>query len=94
MTHSGVRATHGDMAAVRTKSLRVGSPVHRRRVTDREPADVIRLRKLEAKVTRVLAAVEDELDYRLADARWQNHLKNKTRLYTPEEAKRELGLSA
>ena len=82
------------MAAVRTKSLRVTTLAPRRRAASRDPSGLNRLRKLEAKVARMLAAVEDELDYRLADARWQNHLKNKTRLYTPEEAKRELGLSA
>ncbi len=80
------------MAAVRTKSLRV-TTASARRAAGRDSSSVNRLRRLEARVARALAAVEDELDYRLADARWQNHLKNQTRLYTPEEVKRDLGLS-
>ena len=56
--------------------------------------DDAKLARLAALVDQVREAVEDELDYRLADARWQHHLKHKTRLYTPEESKRELGLSA
>jgi len=51
-----------------------------------------KLARLEALVARVQEAVEDELDYRLADARWQHHLKHKTRLSTGEEVWRGLGL--
>lgn len=43
-------------------------------------------------VDKIHEAKEDELDYRVADAAWQRHLKLKTKLYIPEEAKRELGL--
>ncbi len=56
--------------------------------------DDAKLIRLAALVEQVREAVEDELDYRLADARWQDHVRHKTRLYTPEEAKRELGLPA
>jgi hypothetical protein len=54
--------------------------------------DDAKLARLEALVARVQEAVEDEVDYRLADARWQNHLQNKTRLLTGEEVWRGLGL--
>lgn len=80
------------MAVVRTKTLRVTSQASRRRASRRDPTDVSRLRKLEARVARTLVAVEDELDYRIAVARWENHLKKKTKLFTGEEVWRELGL--
>lgn len=51
-----------------------------------------KLTRLAAMVEEVREAVEVELDYRIADAAWQRHLKLKTKPYTPEEAKRELGL--
>jgi uncharacterized protein (DUF1778 family) len=54
--------------------------------------DDARLTRLEHLAASLHEAVEDELDYRLADARWQHHLKHKTRLFTGEEVWRELGL--
>ena len=51
-----------------------------------------RLTRLAAMVKRVHEAIEDELDYRLADARWQHHLKHKTRLLTGQEVWRGVGL--
>jgi uncharacterized protein (DUF1778 family) len=51
-----------------------------------------KLARLEALVARVHEAVEDELDYRLADAAWQRHVKSGSRLYSSDEIKRELGL--
>ena len=54
--------------------------------------DDTKLDRLAVLVEQVRAAVEDELDYRLAASRWQHHVKHKTRLYTSEEVKRELGL--
>ena len=57
-------------------------------------ADDAKLVRLAALVEQVREAVEDELDVRLAESRWGQHLKHKTRLYTPEEVKRELGLPA
>lgn len=94
------------MAAVRPKSLHVGSTVKRRRKvgartfvttssaarTGNGSADMARLKRLEAKVAHALVAVEDEIDYRVATARWENHVKKKTRLLTGEEVWRELGL--
>jgi uncharacterized protein (DUF1778 family) len=55
-------------------------------------ADDAKLIRLEAAVARLHEAVEDELDYRTADAAWQHHLKHKTRLYTSAEVRHELGL--
>ena len=51
-----------------------------------------KLARLAALVEQIREAVEDEIDYRSAAARWQHHLKHKTRLYTSDEVKRELGL--
>jgi|ERR1035438_3572988 hypothetical protein len=55
-------------------------------------SDDTKLLRLESLAAGLLAAVEDERDYRTASSRWESHEKNGTRLYTPEEAKRELGL--
>ena len=54
--------------------------------------DAVKLARLAATVEQVREAVEDELDYRIADARWQHHLKHKTRLLTGQEVWREPGL--
>jgi len=51
------------------------------------------LARLEAMARTLLDAIEDERDYRLASESWKNHIKNRTRLFTGEELKRELGLS-
>jgi len=56
------------------------------------PTDDDKLSRLAALVEQLREAVENEIDYRIADTAWKRHLKEKTRLYTPEEAKRELGL--
>jgi hypothetical protein len=55
-------------------------------------SDDAKLLRLENLAAGLLAAVEDERDYRTASSRWESHVKNRTKLYTPEEAKRELGL--
>jgi hypothetical protein len=55
-------------------------------------SDDAKLLRLENLAAGLLAAVEDERDYRTASSRWESHEKNGTRLYTPVEAKRELGL--
>lgn len=57
-------------------------------------SDDAKLARLEGLAASLLEAVEDERDARIADARWEKHLKNKTRLYTGEEVWRELGLPA
>jgi hypothetical protein len=51
------------------------------------------LARLEQMARALLDAIEEERDYRLASESWKNHLSNKTRLYTGEEFKRDLGLS-
>jgi predicted DNA-binding protein len=57
-----------------------------------DTTDDVKLARLEALVARVHEAVEDELDYRTAVARWDHHVKHKTPLYTGEEVWRGLGL--
>jgi hypothetical protein len=90
---SPLRARHASgMAAVRPKSLRLASVATHRRGVSRNPAGVNRLKRLEAKVGRALVAVENEIDYRVAVSRWENHLRKKTKLLTGEEVWRELGL--
>ena len=51
-----------------------------------------KLARLEALVTAAREAVEDEIDYRAVTAAWERHVKSGSKLYTAEEAKRELGL--
>jgi hypothetical protein len=51
------------------------------------------LARLEEMAKTLLDAIEDERDYRMASENWDNHIRNKTRLYTGEELKCELGLS-
>jgi hypothetical protein len=55
-------------------------------------SDDAKLLRLENLAASLLAAVEDERDYRAATSRWENHVKTGSKLYSPEEAKRELGL--
>ena len=54
--------------------------------------DDARLDRLEALVEAARQAVEDEVDYRTVAAAWAKHVESGSRLYTAEEAKRELGL--
>lgn len=51
-----------------------------------------RLDKLDRISAALREAVEDVIDARDAAVAWDRHVKNKSRLYTPEEARRELGL--
>jgi hypothetical protein len=52
------------------------------------------LARIQQLARSLLEAVENERDYRLASGRWEKHLRNRTRLYTGAEIKRELGLPA
>lgn len=52
-----------------------------------------RLARLEKLAATLREAVEDEIDARDAEAAWAKHTVDKTRLYTGEEVRRELGLS-
>lgn len=56
------------------------------------PSDVTRLARLEKATAAMLAAVEDELDYRLATAAWDRHVKSGEKLLKPGEVWRELGV--
>jgi predicted transcriptional regulator len=79
-------------ALARKRGLSPAAYIKRAALAGPAPSDISRLSLLEKTTAALLEAVEDELDARVADARWENHLKNKTRLYTSEEVKRELGL--
>lgn len=80
-------------ALARKRGLTPAAYIKRAALAGPAPSDITRLSRLEKATAAILEAVEDELDARVADARWENHLKHKTRLYTSEELKRELGLS-
>lgn len=59
---------------------------------DAAPDDA-KLARLERVAAALHAAVADEIDFRLADARWQHHLAHQTRLLTGNEAWRKLRLT-
>ncbi len=81
-------------ALARKRGLTPAAYIKRAALAGPTPSDLARLSRLEKVTAAVLEAVENELDARVADARWENHLKNKTKLYTGEEVWRELGLPA
>lgn len=81
-------------AAARKRGLSPAAYIKRAALAGPASSDIAKLSRLEKLTFAVLEAVEDELDYRVAVSRWDNHVKNKTRLYTGEEVKRELGLPA
>jgi hypothetical protein len=53
--------------------------------------DDAKLARLERVAAALHAAVAEEIDFRLADSRWQHHLTHQTLLLTGEQAWRELG---
>lgn len=79
-------------ALARKKGLSPATYIKRAALAGSPASDISRLSRLEKATAAVLAAVEDELDYRVAVARWENHLKHKTRLLTGEEVWRGLGV--
>jgi hypothetical protein len=79
-------------ALARKRGLSPAAYIKRAALAGPAPSDVSRLSRLEKAVAAVLEAVEDELDARVGDARWENHVRNKTRLLTGEEVWRELGV--
>jgi hypothetical protein len=79
-------------AAARKRGISPAAYIKRAALRGINASDDTNLVRLERLAASLLAAVEDERDYRTAAARWESHMQNGTRLYTPEEAKRELGL--
>ena len=55
-------------------------------------SDDAKLARLEGLAASVLNAVEDEIDYRIATAAWERHVKSGAKLLKPEEVWRELGV--
>ena len=76
----------------RKRGLSPAAYIKRAALAGPAPSGISRLTRLEKVTAAVLTAVEDELDYRVAVTRWENHVKHKTKLYTGEEVWRELGL--
>ena len=79
-------------AAARKRGMSPAAYIKRAALEGVGQSDDTKLLRLECLAAGLLAAIEDERDYRTASSRWESHEKNKTRLYTPEEAKRELGI--
>ena len=79
-------------AFARKRGLSPAAYIKRAALAGPAPSDISRLARLEKATASILEAVEDELDYRVAVSRWENHVKNKTRLLTGEEVWRELGV--
>ena len=79
-------------AAARKRGISVAAFIKRAALGAGIKTPDVSLARLEKMAKTLLDAIEDERDYRLASESWENHLGNKTRLYTGEELKRELGL--
>jgi predicted DNA-binding protein len=79
-------------AAARKRGISPAAYIKRAALEGVGQSDDAKLLRLESLAAGLLAAVEDERDYRTASSRWESHRKGGTKLYTPEEAKRELGL--
>jgi len=80
-------------AAARRRGLSPSAYIKRAALESAEAApDDAKLARLAALVEEIRAAVEDELDYRTAAAAWNRHRRDKTRLLTGDEVRRELGL--
>ncbi len=81
-------------AAARRRGLTPAAYIKKAALEGVGQSDDLKLARLEKLAAGLLEAVEDERDARIGDARWERHLKQKTRLYTGEEVWRELGLQA
>lgn len=79
-------------AAARRRGMTPAAYIKKAALDGVAGADDGRLAKLEKMAAELREAVEDERDYRIAEERWENHVKNKTKLFTGEEVRRELGL--
>jgi hypothetical protein len=79
-------------AAARKHGLTVAAFIKRAALGAGTQAPDAGLARLEKMAQTLLEAIEDERDYRMAVESWDNHRRNKTRLYTGEELKGELGL--
>ncbi len=72
-------------ALARKRGLSPAAYIKRAALADPAPTDDAKLAKLEKLAASLLEAVEDELDVKLGDARWEKHLAGKSRLLTREE---------
>ena len=72
-------------AAARQRGLSPAAYIKRAALAEPVKSGDAKFARLERIAGALLEAVEDERDYRLAAARWENHVKNNTRLLTREE---------
>jgi len=79
-------------ALARKRGLSPAAYIKRAALAGPPASDISRLSRLEKATAAVLEAVEDELDYRVAVAAWDRHVKSGSRLLKPEEVWRELGV--
>ncbi len=76
----------------RKRGLSPAAYIKRAALAGPAPSDISRLARLEKATAAILEAVEDELDYRVAVASWDRHVKSGAKLLRPEEVWRELGV--
>ncbi len=79
-------------SAARKRGLTITAYIKRAALEGAAAPAEDRLTRLEQLAATLREAVEDEVDAREAEAAWAKHTANKTRLYTAEAARRELGL--
>ncbi len=68
----------------RKRGLSPAAYIKKAALEDRDRSDISRLARLEKATAAVLEAVEDELDARIGDARWEKYLAGKSRLLSRE----------
>ncbi len=79
-------------ALARKRGLTPAAYIKRAALAGPAPSDISRLARLEKATAAILAAVEDEIDYRVVAATWDRHVKSGARLLKPVEVWRELGV--
>lgn len=79
-------------AAARKRGLSPAAYIKRAALAGSASSDLARLSRLEKLTAAILEAVEDELDYHVAVAAWDRHVKSGAKLLKPEDVWRELGV--
>lgn len=79
-------------SAARKRGLSPTAYIKRTALEGAAAPAVDRLARLEKLAATLREAVEDEIDAREAEAAWAKHASGKTRLYSGEEIRLELGL--
>ena len=72
-------------ALARKRGLSPAAYIKKAALAGPDRSDISRLSRLEKATTAVLEAVEDELDARIGNARWEKYLAGKSRLLSRQE---------